>query len=112
MAFVVVAIFSAGVFTQQDLDAKGANKVAFLEVHKVISKHCVSCHATTPSNRAYDEPPKGVILEGPAQIKQWAKKITIQSVDTKAMPLGNTTRMTDAERRILGIWVLQGARLD
>ena len=110
--FVVVAIFASGAFTQQDLDAKGAKKVAFLEVHKVISKHCVSCHATTPSNRAYDEPPKGVVLTDPAQIRQWAKKIKIQTVDTKAMPLGNTTKMTDAERRILGIWVLQGARLD
>ncbi len=112
MAFVVVAIITSGAFTQQDLDAKGAKKVAFLEVHKVVAKHCVSCHATIPSNRTFDEAPKGVVLQGPAQIQRWAAKIKNQAVDTRAMPLGNTTKMTAAERRILGIWVLQGARLD
>jgi uncharacterized membrane protein len=34
----------------------------------------------------------------------------VVAVDTHVMPLGNATHMTDAERRLLGTWIAQGAK--
>jgi uncharacterized membrane protein len=36
----------------------------------------------------------------------------VRAVVTKTMPLGNLTGMTDEERRLLGAWIAQGAKLD
>ena len=36
-------------------------------------------------------------------------RIFIRAVETKTMPLGNLTGMTDAERAVLGRWIAQGA---
>jgi len=44
------------------------------------------------------------------QIGAKAPSIYQQSVVTKAMPIGNLTGMTDAERALLGQWVQSGAR--
>jgi len=35
-----------------------------------------------------------------------------QAVQTRAMPLGNVTGMTDAERALLGRWIRLGARVE
>jgi uncharacterized membrane protein len=46
-----------------------------------------------------------VILESAADFKRYAPLILTQAVQTKAMPLGNQTAMTDAEREKLGQWI-------
>jgi uncharacterized membrane protein len=33
------------------------------------------------------------------------------AVDSTAMPLGNVTKMTAAERQVLGRWIDQGAKI-
>lgn len=86
--------------------------VALGAVRKVVAKHCVNCHAAKPAKEGFDEPPKGVMLETAAQIRKWSAKIKKQTVDTKVMPLGNETKMTDAERQLLGSWIRQGAKID
>lgn len=86
--------------------------VAFAAVEAIVAKHCVSCHALKPSNENFEEAPKGVMLQTPGQIKKWAAKIKKQSVDTRVMPLGNESKMTVAERALLGRWIAQGAKID
>ncbi len=86
--------------------------VAFAAVNNIVAKHCVSCHAKKPSREDFEEAPKGVMLETPAQIRQWAVKIRKQTVDTKVMPLGNESKMTMAERAILGRWIAAGAKIE
>jgi len=46
-----------------------------------------------------------VMLESTADIRKYAPLIVTQTVQNKAMPLGNQTAMTDEERQKLGQWI-------
>jgi uncharacterized membrane protein len=56
--------------------------------------------------------PAGVRFDTAEQIAAQADSIRRQAVDTRAMPLGNVTGMTDEERDLLGAWIEQGARAE
>ena len=56
----------------------------------------------------FSSPPAGLVLETPEQIAARAQDIK-SVVSTKAMPLGNLTKMTDDERALVVAWVDQGA---
>ena len=47
------------------------------------------------------------MLETIDDIRRFAMLIDRQTVQTRAMPLGNETGMTEAERRTLGVWLRQ-----
>jgi uncharacterized membrane protein len=51
------------------------------------------------------------LLDTPERIRVNARRAYDQAVATRAMPLGNLTRMTDAERAEFGAWVTQGAKI-
>jgi len=93
-------------------DFRGAPPVAFAEARAIIESRCLTCHATRPTNPSFPEPPSGVVLEDPGRIQALAPRIMERAVVTRTMPLGNLTGMTDAERRTLGAWIAQGARID
>ena len=71
---------------------------AFAEVRAIVERRCVTCHSGVSA-------PQGVQLETRAQIRARASQIEQQAVVTKAMPLGNATGMTQAERDTLARWV-------
>jgi uncharacterized membrane protein len=71
----------------------------------IVRKHCVMCHAVKPTHESFQEAPKTVSLETIAELKKYAATVYIQTVQTKAMPLGNQTAMTDDERSALGRWL-------
>ena len=71
----------------------------------ITTKHCTMCHAKAPSHPAFREPPKNVSLETIAEMRRWGKLIVAQTVQNRAMPMGNQTGMTDEEREMLGRWV-------
>ena len=75
------------------------------EVLAITTKHCTSCHARNPAHPAFKDPPKNVSLETLAELRRYAKPIVAQTVQNRAMPLGNQTAMTDEERDKLGRWV-------
>ena len=54
-------------------------------------------------------PPKGVILDSMALIRQHAAKIDMQVVRTHAMPPGNVTEISAGERQMLAAWLAAGA---
>ncbi len=58
-----------------------------------------------------DSPPLGITFDTPEQMKARADQIEQVSVESTVMPLGNATRMTTAERALLGAWIRQGARI-
>lgn len=86
--------------------------VTFAQAYDVIARHCVSCHAAKPANEDFDEPPNDVAFDTAAQIRAHAGKIMAVSVLTQTMPLGDETAMTEAERRVLGAWIAQGAEIE
>jgi uncharacterized membrane protein len=79
--------------------------VSDAEVMGIVDKHCVACHAARPTHANIAEPPKGVVLEDVAELKRYAEAVNAQAVQSNAMPLGNETGMTPAERQELGAWI-------
>ncbi|MGF1629756.1 MAG: urate hydroxylase PuuD [Kiloniellaceae bacterium] len=80
-----------------------------LEVENVVLSRCSMCHAAEPLWEGLAVPPKGVVLETPAQIRAQARAIEMQSVRSHAMPPGNITFLEDEERLILAAWLAAGA---
>ena len=55
--------------------------------------------------------PEFETVESCEQIRTQAALIGRVAVSSKAMPLGNATGMTQAERDELGAWIRQGAKI-
>jgi uncharacterized membrane protein len=90
----------------------GAKTVSFAEAQSIIHRRCTPCHAERPQQAGIAEAPKGIVLETPDQIAANAAAIRTQAVASRAMPLGNLTRMTDDERALLAAWLDAGAKTD
>ncbi|BAK75115.1 protein of unknown function [Pseudogulbenkiania sp. NH8B] len=78
------------------------------QVRAILAQRCVACHAARPSFAGFSAPPAGVRLDEPAEIKRNAARLAAQ-VQSRTMPLGNLTHMTDAERRLVVEWAAAGA---
>ncbi|HIF15110.1 MAG TPA: hypothetical protein EYQ86_07280 [Bacteroidetes bacterium] len=88
-----------------------ADKVSFGEARSIINTHCLGCHSEYPTDDQYKIAPKGVVFDLPEHILSRADEIQKQSVNSKIMPMGNKSKMTDEEREKLGLWISQGAKL-
>ncbi len=91
--------------------AKELPPVAFEEVDAIFKNRCTPCHSSRPSDNTQVTAPNGVMYDTPEQIKSMADKILIRAVQTKTMPQGNKTNMTDEERELVGVWIEQGANI-
>ncbi|MEM1110467.1 MAG: urate hydroxylase PuuD [Pseudomonadota bacterium] len=83
--------------------------VNVVEVQTILTTHCASCHAESPTDDVFQVAPGGVIIESLADMQQWAQRIKARSVDSHDMPFLNKTGMTDEERALVGAWVDAGA---
>lgn len=83
----------------------GGAAVSDAEMLQIVGKHCVMCHAAKPTHESFTEAPKNVTLESIADLKRFAPLILSQTVQNKAMPLGNQTAMSDEERGKVGDWI-------
>ena len=66
----------------------------------------VACHAAKPVQPGFLEAPLGIVLETPQQIAAQAERIAV-TVQTRYMPIGNLTGMTDEERVTVAGWYAQ-----
>ncbi len=73
-------------------------------VAAIIAERCTVCHMAQPSYPGFTAPPKNILLDTPERITAQAQTIYQQTVVLKAMPIGNLTKITDAERAILARW--------
>jgi uncharacterized membrane protein len=89
--------------------AAGLTAADFPAVQQVFQARCVTCHSSHPTNPGFSVAPKGVMFDTQAEIVANAQRAYEQVVVTKAMPLGNVTKITDAERDLIGRWVRSGA---
>jgi uncharacterized membrane protein len=99
---LIAAIY---VTAPQPRASTAATAVTDKQALAIAQKHCTNCHAKDPVHPAFREPPKNVSLETVGDMRRWAKPILAQTVQNRAMPMGNQTRMTDEERELLGRWV-------
>jgi uncharacterized membrane protein len=86
--------------------------VRFAVAHGIVQLRCVSCHSAQPTDDQFRTAPNNTTFDTPASIRARADLIKLRSVLTPTMPPGNKTGMTEEERRLLGRWIDQGARLD
>ncbi len=82
-----------------------AAPVSFARAQAIVQERCAPCHSQTPSRPGFDAPPLGIAFDTAQEIRAQADQIRGQAVDSHAMPLGNATGMTDAERAELGAWI-------
>jgi uncharacterized membrane protein len=93
-------------------DGKEVEQIGFGEARKIINTHCLGCHSKFPTDDQYKIAPKNQVFDTPEDIINAKDLIKKQSVDSKIMPMGNKTDMTDEERQRLGMWIDQGAKLE
>jgi uncharacterized membrane protein len=82
-----------------------ASAAGFDEVVGIVQGRCSMCHAAEPAWDGMLWPPKGVVLETPAQIAHEARRIYLQAGITHAMPPANLSYMEPAERAAIVDWI-------
>ena len=98
---VILAIAIAPKPAATGAPAAAAKTIGFAEVQPIIKERCAVCHSEKPTFAGFVQPPGGVVFDTPEQVKAAAPRIHQQTVATQAMPIGNLTKMTDAERALL-----------
>jgi uncharacterized membrane protein len=78
---------------------------SFATVQAIVANRCAPCHSLVPTQPGYSSPPAGIVLDTAGQINANAALIRSVAVDSQAMPLGNATGMTQAERDTLARWL-------
>ena len=111
---VGVALISLMIITapQKRKTGKDAPPVAFSQVQPIFQTRCVPCHSSHPTDDTQTTAPNGVMYDTPAQIQKMADKILVRAVQTKTMPQGNKTNITEEERELIGNWIEQGAKIE
>jgi uncharacterized membrane protein len=102
------ALALAAAIAPQALPRSSAT-VTLSDVEAIVARRCAGCHAEHPTQAGFAIAPKDVKLDSPERIAASAAKIYEQAVATKAMPIGNLTGMTEAERSTIGAWIAAGA---
>ena len=96
------------VFATVAPSAQGGN-ISDADVLLIVQRHCATCHAVNPTHESFREAPKKIVLESVADLKKHAAVVYAQTVQGRAMPLGNQTGMTEGERAALGLWLKEAA---
>jgi uncharacterized membrane protein len=76
----------------------------FPTVRDVINTRCTECHSTVPGYEGVLEAPKGVRFDSDAGIANHAEQIAMEAGFSTAMPPGNVSEITPAERALLIQW--------
>jgi uncharacterized membrane protein len=100
----------AYVIAPHSAPAAAGPAVSFAQAGAIVTQRCAVCHAAHPTQTGFTTAPQGIMLDTPEHIVANAQLIKAQAVDSHAMPLGNITGMTDAERATLGAWIAAGAK--
>ena len=110
VAIAVILILTVVVLLAPERVDQDEGQVSFQQARDVVQARCTSCHAASPVHPAFPAAPLGVLLETDEQIVSQAERIYQQTVVTRAMPIGNLTAMTEAERDVIRrwYWLLQG----
>jgi uncharacterized membrane protein len=88
------------------IESDDASRVSEAQISQIIETRCVACHASQPTQPGFAEAPLGIVLESTELILNQAERIAT-TVQTKYMPIGNLTGMTDQERATVAQWYAQ-----
>lgn len=76
----------------------------YSEVERIVSGRCAMCHGVAPDWPGIELAPRHVLLDDPARVAASARQIYLQAGLSTAMPPGNVTYMTEAERALIVNW--------
>jgi uncharacterized membrane protein len=100
-AVAAVGVVALAVWLQPEETSPATGQaVSFAQAQAVIQARCVPCHSGASA-------PLGIRFETRAEIEARAEDIERQAVQTRVMPPGNATGITDDERALLGAWIAQ-----
>ncbi len=91
---------SASALAASAASAAATKPPSAAEVRAVIDQRCVLCHNAQVQQ-------KNVALHTPELLQQHAQAVYQQAVVLKAMPMNNSTQITDAERALIQRWFEQ-----
>jgi uncharacterized membrane protein len=103
---VVLLLSMVWYLSPKPVDSAGADRVSEARIAAIVNSRCVACHASKPTQPGFAEAPLGLVMETPQQIEILAARIAA-TVQSKYMPIGNLTGMTDQERAIVATWYAQ-----
>ena len=113
LPLAAVALLSLVIITApKNHNLKNTPPVKFSEVQPIFQKKCVVCHSKNPTDETQPIAPGGVMFDTPQEIQTHADRIFVRAVETKTMPQGNKTGISDEERELIGRWIKQGAILN
>jgi uncharacterized membrane protein len=81
----------------------------FAQVERIVSTRCSMCHAAEPVWPTLAMAPKAIRLDDADHIRRNARLIGRNAAWSSAMPPGNITEMTSAERAVIAAWLAAGA---
>lgn len=102
-AFALMPSLPGSLYTEAP--ARGGD---FARIHAIVIRRCAPCHSATPTQPGFTMAPNGVLLDTPGHILAHTMQMREQ-LSTRAMPLGNITRMTEQERTDVLSWIDHGA---
>ena len=91
----------AGTRLSEEAAIKADPHATFADAQEIVLERCSMCHAKEPVWAGFVTAPRGVRLDTPEDIRLHAREIAVYAVLTDAMPPGNVTEITDADRRKL-----------
>jgi uncharacterized membrane protein len=98
-AVAAVGVVALAVWLQPEESSPATGQaVSFAQAQAVIQARCVPCHSGASA-------PLGIRFETRGEIETGADDIERQAVQTRAMPPGNATGITEDERALLGAWI-------
>ena len=109
----IIAATAAALAPKADPNAASADPAAatpamqFAAAQDIVTRRCVPCHSAKPTQPGFAAAPNGVLLDTPADLLARAAVIAPQ-VETRTMPIGNLTGMTEPERSQLLDWIKRG----
>lgn len=90
----------------ETIEVDEVNRVGESEIVQIVQARCVGCHAAQPVQPGFAEAPLGLMLENYSQMLKNAERVAF-TVQTRYMPIGNLTGMTDEERVTIATWYAQ-----
>ncbi|HET9333200.1 MAG TPA: urate hydroxylase PuuD [Gemmatimonadota bacterium] len=81
--------------------------VGLTDVREVIAVRCGVCHSAEPVHELFEAPPGGIAFDTDDEIVSRADRIYAVTIESRVMPLGNLTGMTEEERALVGRWARQ-----
>ncbi len=110
VCLIALVIVTAPTPTNKSL--KNATTVQFAQIQPIIKKRCAVCHSANPTDDVQLIAPNGIMFDSPEQIKKMSERILVRAVQTRTMPQGNKTGITDEERELIGSWIEQGSKIN